>query len=121
MKRTDRDSPFEDMPTPAAIAAFNPRMGPCCTVDRFSVDLEGTSRSPWNKSAADVFATNFRETYSEIKIAHKVVVQAWTKHFETLKGQYIALGQVGQGKKKNQLPKQIANRRRQRRVEVSLI
>ncbi|KAG2124084.1 hypothetical protein BD769DRAFT_1335918, partial [Suillus cothurnatus] len=118
MKRTDRDSPFDDVPTPEVIGAFNPRMGPCCTADRFRVDLEGTSRSPWNKSAAEFFATNFRETYPEIKVTHQAVVKAWTKHFETLKGQYITLGQVGQGKKKNRLPKQIANRRRQRRVEL---
>ncbi|KAG2135667.1 hypothetical protein BD769DRAFT_1385540 [Suillus cothurnatus] len=87
-------SPFKNIPTPADIATFNPRMGPCCTVDCFSVDLEGTSHSPWNKLATDIFATNFRETYLEINVTHKVVVQAWSKHFEMLKGQYITLGEL---------------------------
>jgi hypothetical protein len=35
------------------------KCNPCCTIAHFRIDLLGTARSPWNKSAAKVFSEDF--------------------------------------------------------------
>ncbi|KAI0705489.1 hypothetical protein C8Q76DRAFT_771240 [Earliella scabrosa] len=61
MGRQSYKSPFElqKLPTEEEMRAFSEDDGPCCTADNFRPDLNGTARSPWNCSIADVFVEEY--------------------------------------------------------------
>ena len=60
MGRKSHNSPFDlsKIPTPEEVQDFaeeDEHRAPCCTIDDFRPDLNGTPRSAWNTSVADVF------------------------------------------------------------------
>ncbi|KAI0681770.1 hypothetical protein C8T65DRAFT_598124 [Cerioporus squamosus] len=61
MNRGSRSAPFDDTLVPGAdeVQAYDPKSGPCCTAERFRPDLNSPPGTPWNKSAARVFAQSF--------------------------------------------------------------
>ncbi|KAI6003561.1 hypothetical protein EDC04DRAFT_2523169, partial [Pisolithus marmoratus] len=56
---------------------WDPRSGPCCTVDNFSVDLQGYAHSEWNRSAAQVFAVEYLKRYKGQNHMLEFVAEAW--------------------------------------------
>ncbi|KAI0712000.1 hypothetical protein C8Q76DRAFT_602860, partial [Earliella scabrosa] len=64
MGRQSYKSPFDlqKLPTEEEMEAFvdaPEEDGPCCGVDNFRPDLNGTARSHWNRSIADVFVEEY--------------------------------------------------------------
>ena len=51
--------------TQADIQNFNPALGPCCHAGNFRLNLKGTPRDPWNKSATEVFVESFLNKHTE--------------------------------------------------------
>ena len=52
------------IPTEADVANFDPRLGPCCDIPNFKVDLRKEPHSEFNRSAAAVFAKSFNSYYN---------------------------------------------------------
>jgi len=119
MGRDSQSSEFYDLPTPEQVASFNPARGPCCTADRFQVDIRGFPKSAWNISAARVFACSFLKahpTYKNKKLSE--VEKAWTTHVEYLRVVYQKQTSRSQGD--NDIDKQ-KHRRKECRINVRSI
>jgi hypothetical protein len=73
MRTLFRDEDWmQNMVTDREAIAFNPNLGPCCTLTNFRLHLEGTPCNTWNKSAIEVFMVGFfaaHKTYSQQKIS----------------------------------------------------
>ncbi|KAH7907602.1 hypothetical protein BJ138DRAFT_1014215 [Hygrophoropsis aurantiaca] len=111
MHRDEHNSAFFDLPTKEQIASFCPDNGPCCTENRFQVDVTGVPKSAWNVSAATVFVQSFVTAYPEYK--KKAVKAAWVVHFSRLKDIYNDQQRGGES------PLQKAKRRRrERRIQL---
>ncbi len=61
---------------------------PCCGPDYFRFDLTSKPKSPWNRSAARVFATDFITTYQVSKRAFDDIVASFFVRVKTLQAQY---------------------------------
>ncbi|KAI6146475.1 hypothetical protein BKA82DRAFT_4160710 [Pisolithus tinctorius] len=59
--------------TEAAINAWDPNHGHCCTLANFCIDLEGNPHSAWNKSAVKVFATGYLKKYKNCQYPHETI------------------------------------------------
>ncbi|KAH7908183.1 hypothetical protein BJ138DRAFT_1013316 [Hygrophoropsis aurantiaca] len=112
MHREDRKSGFYDLPTPEEVAAFNPDNGPCCSADRFRIDISGFPKSKWNISAAEVFTKSFTDTHRRYRSQAKEVTTAWHIHFERLK----EIHGEQQGRQSNAQAKK--NRRWERKLQM---
>lgn len=70
---------------------WNARKGinvpPCCDEDNFRYDLLGTPRSPWNQSAARVFAVAFRR-WAQADLDHTATTDAFFTWIKSLKQNY---------------------------------
>ncbi|KAI6144281.1 hypothetical protein BKA82DRAFT_3983196, partial [Pisolithus tinctorius] len=92
---------------------WDPKSGPCCTVEDFRIDLEGLPRSEWNKSAALVFAQEYlkrrRENYTL-----EYVMKAWLTHVMTLRTRY----KVKELDDEDRTERKARNRQRQRKHEL---
>ncbi len=92
--RASRDSPFprKAIATEAQVRYFDPDEGECCTAKRFCIDIIGYPASPWNKSAARVFAKSFM-TVAQFKcrISHKIQ-RMFRSYFKTLQRHYRKYG-----------------------------
>ncbi|KAL4061726.1 hypothetical protein J3A83DRAFT_4101178 [Scleroderma citrinum] len=105
------------MPQPISqkeISAWDPNCGPCCTAENFRIDLEGYTRSGWNKSAAQVFATEYMKRHKGESYTLEFVVEAWLTRVAGMKAQYKRLQQDESALKKYK----VLHRRRQRKGEV---
>ncbi|KAI6152642.1 hypothetical protein BKA82DRAFT_4013063 [Pisolithus tinctorius] len=84
----------EDLPRSVGrreISAWDPKSGPCCTVEDFRIDLEGLPRSEWNKSAALVFAQEYLKRcrgHQGENYTLEYIVKAWLTHVMTLRMRY---------------------------------
>ncbi|KAG1786345.1 uncharacterized protein HD556DRAFT_1240528 [Suillus plorans] len=88
-RRDTPDSDFYDVPTPEEVAAYDPTQGPCCTAERFRMDIRGFPKSAWNISAAKIFACSFQEAHAQFRDkAQREVERAWTTHLAYLKNVY---------------------------------
>ncbi|KAI6006086.1 hypothetical protein EDD15DRAFT_2154828, partial [Pisolithus albus] len=88
----------------------------CCTVDNFSVDLEGYACSEWNRSAAHVFAMEYLKRYKGQNHTVEFVAEAWLTRVARMKVQYKHSHQdkaISKGRK-------ALHRRRQRKQEHRL-
>ncbi|KAG1758896.1 hypothetical protein EDD22DRAFT_783311, partial [Suillus occidentalis] len=80
------DSDFYDVPTPEEVAAFDSTQGPCCTVERFRMDVRGFPKSDWNISATKVFARSFLEAHAKYRDKTEGEVEsAWMRHLAYLR------------------------------------
>ena len=61
---------------------------PCCGPDYFRFDLTGKPRSPWNKSAARVFATDSITTHHVSTRSFDDIMEAFFVRIKTLQAQY---------------------------------
>lgn len=52
---------------------FDPERGQCCDLERFRVNLGGTTRNAWNKSATDVFVAGFLAAHAEYDAGNEAV------------------------------------------------
>ncbi|KAI6094297.1 hypothetical protein F5141DRAFT_1070020 [Pisolithus sp. B1] len=75
------------------ITAWDPGSGPCCTVDNFSVDLQGYVHSKWNRSAAQVFAMEYLKHYKGKNHMLEFMAEAWLTWVAGMKAQYKHLQQ----------------------------
>ncbi|KAF9487921.1 hypothetical protein BDN71DRAFT_1513500 [Pleurotus eryngii] len=70
---------------------WNARKGinvpPCCDEENFRYDLLGTPRSPWNQSAARVFAVAFRR-WAQADLDHTATMDAFFTWIKSLKQNY---------------------------------
>ncbi|KAI0055203.1 hypothetical protein BV25DRAFT_1815199 [Artomyces pyxidatus] len=67
---------------------YDRRNGPCCTPDRFRLDLSagsGTPASPWNKSATHVFVESFVQSGDYTCKNRKEIFQCFATHIKHLK------------------------------------
>ncbi|KAI6145056.1 hypothetical protein BKA82DRAFT_3969785, partial [Pisolithus tinctorius] len=96
---------------------WDPKSGPCCTVEDFRIDLEGLPRSEWNKSAALVFAQEYlkrRRGHRGENYTLEYVVKAWLTHVMTLRTRY----KVKELDDEDRTERKARNRRRQRKHEL---
>ncbi|KAI5984175.1 hypothetical protein EDD15DRAFT_2177616, partial [Pisolithus albus] len=93
---------------------WDPRHGPCCTVDDFSVDLQGYTRSEWNRSAAQVFAVEYLRRYKGDNYTLEFVAEAWLTRVAGMKAQFKNLQQDKAIRK----DRKALHRRRQRKQEL---
>ncbi len=61
---------------------------PCCGPDYFRFDLIGKPRSPWNKSAARVFAIDFITAHQVSKRSFDDIIESFFVRVKTLQAQY---------------------------------
>ncbi|KAH7904840.1 hypothetical protein BJ138DRAFT_1018563 [Hygrophoropsis aurantiaca] len=111
-----RDAPksgFFDLPTEEQIASFCPDDGPCCTENRFQVDITGVPKSAWNMSATAVFVQSFVAAHPEYKKKGTAVRDAWTTHFARLKEIYNEQQRGG-----GNTVKKVKHRRRERKLQI---
>ncbi|KAH7908180.1 hypothetical protein BJ138DRAFT_1013312 [Hygrophoropsis aurantiaca] len=113
MQREDIDSAFSDLPLQEEIEAFHPDDGPCCTEDRFRVDLNGFPKSAWNVSAAGVFAQSFISAHPECKKKLPEVKKAWIGHLTGLRTKYKL-----EKESEKKAAQKAKNRRRERRLQL---
>ncbi|KAG2747845.1 hypothetical protein P692DRAFT_20848939 [Suillus brevipes Sb2] len=88
MKRVGDDAPFTGviLPHEFMLANFDPRRGPCCTVENFTIEILGTPKSTWNISASKVFARDFVAHYPDYQ--YDAVKKAFSTHVRSLKRAY---------------------------------
>ena len=110
---------LQDVIHPEELQAWDPQTGPCCTSDRFKLDLKGTPRNDWNISASRVFTDDFLNTHSDSyqdtwEIRRMVLdkTQAYIKSLIKLYRQKFVGDPV-------LLQNKIAQRRRERKTGVS--
>jgi hypothetical protein len=73
--------------TQAEIAKFmNMKDGHCCTAQSFRIDIQGSLRSKWNRSAAIVFANDFVLNHPDYSVDE--VQQVWFNFFKSLRTQH---------------------------------
>ncbi|EGO04666.1 hypothetical protein SERLA73DRAFT_149083 [Serpula lacrymans var. lacrymans S7.3] len=74
---------------------------PCCTVDHFCIDTVSGPRSPWNKSAARVFADDCVSFHGIDKtyVALQTVMRQFHTHVKGLKAKWARLSKSSQEKK----------------------
>ena len=116
MGREHHDSPFVNLPSPGAVKAYNPQIGPCCTAESFQLDVLGMPRSAWNMSAADVFAQDFVKSHPTVTCSVPTIKEMWIVHTERLKQTcrgHLAAQEIANVKLQR-------NRRRERKTRVSL-
>jgi hypothetical protein len=92
MKRIGDDAPFTGviLPHETSLVNFDPRRGPCCTVEDFAVDIFGTPKSTWNISATKVFARDFVAHYPNSE--YNAVKRAFSTHLRSLRRTYKQAG-----------------------------
>ncbi|KIN92877.1 hypothetical protein M404DRAFT_11540, partial [Pisolithus tinctorius Marx 270] len=111
----------EDLPRSVGrrdISAWDPKGGPCCTVEDFRIDLEGLPRSEWNKSAALVFTQEYLKCHRGRQGENhtlEYVVKAWLTHVMTLRTRY----KVKELDDEDKTERKARNRRRQRKHETA--
>ena len=88
MKRVSDTDKFDMsiMPTEADVTNFDPRLGPCCDIPSFKVDLRKEPHSQFNRSAATVFAKSFNSYYNYQHKLH-IIEDMFTAHLKEL--QYL--------------------------------
>ncbi len=101
---------------PEEVNAYTGQKGHCCTIEDFRLDLEGTPKSTWNKSAAYVFANAFAKLPDAPCKDKKVIAEAFATHFVGLRVAYRKWKYAGSP---THLQQQIARRRWQRKEYVS--
>ncbi|KAG1848583.1 hypothetical protein C8R48DRAFT_750332 [Suillus tomentosus] len=69
---------------------FDPRRGPCCTVENFTVEILGTPKSAWNVSATKVFARDFVAHHPNSQ--YDAVKKAFSTHLRSLKRAFKQAG-----------------------------
>ncbi|KAH7908028.1 hypothetical protein BJ138DRAFT_974978, partial [Hygrophoropsis aurantiaca] len=74
--------------TEAELRNWEPANNACCTRRDFRIDITGYKMSPWNKSAAQVFAKAFLKKYDGFGRTHDQVVHAWLSHVDSLRKRY---------------------------------
>jgi len=113
--RDTSDSDFYNVPTPEEVAAYDPTKGPCCTAERFRMDIRGFPKNAWNVSAAKVFARSFQEAHAQFRdMAQREVERAWTTHLAYLKNVY----QKQTSKARDIEADKQRHRRKERRMQV---
>jgi len=92
MKRTDDDAPFTGaiLPHEPLLTEFNPRRGPCCTMENFTVDIFGTPKSQWNISATKIFTSDFVAHHPNCN--EYTIAKAFTTHLRSLKHAFKRAG-----------------------------
>ncbi|KAI6156910.1 hypothetical protein BKA82DRAFT_541770 [Pisolithus tinctorius] len=100
--------------TEAAINAWDPNHGHCCTLANFCIDLEGNLHSAWNKSAAKVFATGYPKKYKNCQYPRETIEKGWIRYVTGLKTKYRL---QGKGTARVQEHK-ATHRRKQRKAEL---
>ncbi|KAI6143833.1 hypothetical protein BKA82DRAFT_11540 [Pisolithus tinctorius] len=108
----------EDLPRSVGrrdISAWDPKSGPCCTVEDFRIDLEGLPRSEWNKSAALVFAQEYLKCHRGRQGENHTLEYAWLTHVMTLRTRY----KVKELDDEDKTERKARNRRRQRKHETA--
>ena len=117
-KLVPKDDWLQDVIHPDELRAWDPEAGPCCTPDRFKLNLAGTARDKWNISASRVFTDHFLATnpdsYRDTWEVRQMVLdksQAYIKSLIKLYRQQRVGDDVTARNK-------LAHRRRERKVAV---
>ena len=89
MGRKTNKSPFDlhRLPLEDELEAFETAeedTGPCCTIDDFRPDLNGTARSKWNASVAEVFVEAYMEEGSVATDDPALVKKYFVRHLKYL-------------------------------------
>lgn len=92
MKRVGENAAFTGvvLPQEALLVNFDPRQGPCCTVEDFAVEILGKPKSAWNVSATKVFAHDFVAHHPNYH--YDTVKKAFSTHFRSLKRAFEQAG-----------------------------
>ncbi|RPD67242.1 hypothetical protein L226DRAFT_452703 [Lentinus tigrinus ALCF2SS1-7] len=91
MKREHRHAPFDPhtIARPAIVRGYDrDKDGECCTPASFCVDIQGTPGSPWNASAANVFADDFLYLNQYDCADRDAVARMFRRHLHTIQTQY---------------------------------
>lgn len=88
--------------------------GDCCTKENFRVDLIGTPRSRWNKSAANVFVHAFG-IFTGVELEETLVRTAFFTRLKTLK-QELKLSMKSKREQQNNI---VQRRRKMRKRTVT--
>ncbi|KAI6033277.1 hypothetical protein EDC04DRAFT_2571809, partial [Pisolithus marmoratus] len=70
---------------------WDPKHEPCCMVEDFCIDLQGSPHSEWNKSAVLVFAAEYLKHHQGHQGENHTledVSKAWLTHIMALRMQY---------------------------------
>jgi hypothetical protein len=92
MKRVGDNTAFTGvvLPRETLLVNFEPRRGPCCTVEDFAVEILGTPKSAWNVSATKVFARDFIAHHPNYQ--YDGVKKAFSTHLRSLKRAFEQAG-----------------------------
>ncbi len=120
MGRKDTKSPFDlsRLPLEEDLEAFEEADeddGPCCTIDNFRPDLNGTTRSKWNASVAEVFVEAYMSEGSIECDDPALVKKCFVRHLKYL----ITKFKERHTDREVLLARAKAKRRRERRTYVS--
>lgn len=88
--RDDKTKEVPPPPSPDRIKAFleTGERGPSGKPGKLRLDLEGPTRSPWNKKAALCFRRNFRKSGLYGHWPKDDVEEAFLRHTETIRSHY---------------------------------
>ena len=119
MGRKSHKSPFDmnRLPLEDELEAFeiaDEDTGPCCTIDDFRPDLNGTARSKWNTSVAEVFVEAYMEEGSVATDDPALVKKYFVRHLKYL----ITKFKERNTEKDVLIARAKAKRRRERRAYV---
>ena len=89
--RKDKHSPVPPPPGPEAIRRFNEtgRGGPKGEPEKLRLDLEGRTRSPWNKQAARCFRESFQRSGLYANWPKADIETSFLRHTETIRSHYL--------------------------------
>jgi len=114
MKRVGENTAFTGVvhPLETLLVNFDPRRGPCCTVEDFAVEILGTPKSAWNVSATKVFARDFVVHHPNYR--YDAVKKAFSTHLRSLKRAFEQAGLEEEASK----ARQKEDRRKERKRSV---
>lgn len=86
MKRNSSKDTFrmELLPTEEEVDSFDPRTRECCTADDFRPNLRKSPKSPWNRSAARVFARHMNESQRYRFWEAGLIIEQFHNHLKQL-------------------------------------
>lgn len=87
MNRSDYRDAFDHalIPSEEEVSLFNPRLhDPCCTAAFFRPNLQGKTKTLWNRSAARVFVRSFLETNQYACTDKHLIETAFLKHLQNV-------------------------------------
>ncbi|RPD57161.1 hypothetical protein L227DRAFT_507367 [Lentinus tigrinus ALCF2SS1-6] len=125
MGREHRYAPFHDftIAKPPTVRGYHrDKDGECCTSAAFCLDMEGTPGSPWNASAANVFARDFLYINQYDCTDEAAIANMFRRHLRTIQKQYKRWREEEEAKTKgtvvDRTEKEREHARRQRRYNV---